>query len=95
MKKVYTKDLKKGQIVLIGELGVGEFGVAEVMSNQVKFKNWDKIDMNKGTLLKNGNGEVSQEDKGYLNVLNSSEVKKVEMIKNKILMLENLKEDKK
>lgn len=96
MKLVKVKDLKKGQIVLTGKLGEGNFDVAEVKSIKVDFRNWDSIDMVNGVLCKKGNGIIDLQGKeGAVQVLNSSEMIKVNGIKNRILMLDNLKEYKK
>ena len=91
MKRVDLKNLKKGQVVLVGELGVGKFEVAEVEFNRVEFKNWEKIDMKKGSILKERGGEIShQKGKGSVVILNSKDIIKVNKIKNKIKMLEEL-----
>lgn len=92
MERVNIRNLKKGQIVLVGEVGVGKFEVAEVKENVVNFKNWDKIDMNKGEISSEMGGEVSHKTKGCMIVLNSKEIKEVEAIKNKIKMLDSLEE---
>ena len=94
MKLVKTTDLKKGQMILIGRLESGEFEIAEVRELSVHFKSWERIDMNKGVLTKKGDGIINlQEEKGGVQVLNSSELIEINKMKNKILMLNGL-EDK-
>lgn len=88
-------------MVLVGEIGVGKFDVAEVSENTVHFKDWNKIDMDKGSIVCKGIGVVDDEDDkgnitdGCMWVLSSAEIKKVEQIKNKIKILDNLKEKEK
>lgn len=91
MKRVNVKNLKKGQIVLVGELDAGKFEVAEVEYNRVEFKNWDKIDMTKGSIIKKLGGEISHQGReGSIYVLNSADIIKINKMKDKIKMLEEL-----
>ena len=98
MKRINTRNLKKGQIILVGDIGKGKFEVAEVREVSVHFDNWTKIDMDKGILVNSGGAIINNKDKdgnvteGCMLVLDSEEIKEVETIKNKIKMLENLKE---
>ncbi len=91
MERVNLTDLEEGQTILIGEIGVGEFGVAKVEYNRVEFEDWDKINMDKGIISHEGKGEIShKEGKGVAYVLDKKEIKEVEKIKNKIKMLKEL-----
>lgn len=91
MRRVDTRNLIKGQTILVGEIGVGKFEVAEVERNRVEFKDWDKIDMDKGSIKKERVGEISHEGRrGSIFVLSKEEIKEVEKIKNKIKMLKEL-----
>lgn len=42
------QNLKKGQVILTGRLGVGKFEVARVKDICVSFNDWDKVDMKNG-----------------------------------------------
>lgn len=92
MKSVKVENLKVGQIVLVGDLDGDNFEVAEVREVAVHFKNWDNIDMKKGTLLKKEDGRIDiQKNKGgIISVLNSAEMIKVNKMKNKILIVKEL-----
>ncbi len=93
MKLVKAKDLKVGQVVLFGDLDGDKFEVAEVREVSVHFKNWENIDMTIGNILKRGDGLINLVGtNGAVKVLSSAEVIEVNKMKNKILMLKELKE---
>ncbi len=91
MKFINLRDLKEGQIVVVGTLGVGKFEIAEVKANKITFINREIIDMKKGSMVEEDEGYVShKEGHGGMWVLNSSDLKKAKKIKDKILMLKEL-----
>ncbi len=91
MRLVNLRDLKKGQIVVEGELGVGKFKIVEVESNEITFINRETIDMKNGSMVKEEDGYISHEEsRGSIMVLNSSDLKKVDKIRAKMKMLEEL-----
>lgn len=94
MRWVRLKDLKIGDVILVGkELSVGKFEVAEFKEHLIDLKNWEKIDMNKGTLKKCGDTGHLKGFYGVVKVLNPSELKKLKKIKIKIKMIKGLDED--
>ena len=97
MEYVKMKNLKKGQLVLVGEIGKGKFEVARLRDIGFHFEDWNEINMDEGIIREksSGFGVISLNKlRGGMNVLNPTEIKEVEKIKNKIKMLENLKDEK-
>lgn len=93
MRWVKMGNLKKGQIVVEGKLGVGKFTVAELSDITFNFVKCKKFDMKKGIIIEEGKGVVIFEEiVNGINSLNKEEIKKVKMIENKMKMLDNLKD---
>ena len=94
MRYIKLKNVKKGQIVAEGEIGVGKFAVAEVEDVIIHIKNIRGIDMDKGVIEKYKDSKNSLYDYKRVEILNLEEIKKIKQIENKIKMLENLKDVK-
>lgn len=97
MRRVPTNRLKIGDWFLDEGIGLtGKFRVGKVKGYDIE--EWQEIDLDKGKITDLGTSNtckgVIQKDDGYIRVFNEKEIKSLEELKKRFLMLKGLEEEK-
>ena len=97
MRKIPTNRLRIGDWILDKGIGLkGKFRVAKIKGYEVE--EWQEIDLIKGKITNLGEGSnckgVINRDDLSARVFNEKEVKSLKFLKNKLLILKGLEEEK-